>query len=183
MTPTLYFLRSSEQKILDTMLWPAFRLHKQDKTQEDFPALRIHADFFGHSDKDFGLYALVDNTIAGAIWCRILKAEQNANGFIDANTPLMHTIVVEAYRNQGIGTFMMEQFLQEVAVLYPQLSLCVLQESKAIGFYKKFGFTQVNGKKEQSPIDGQDVVTLVKKLQKKEIQRPSDGYDASRWMD
>jgi hypothetical protein len=73
--------------------------------------------------------------------------------------------------------------LQEVAVLYPQLSVSILQESKALGFYEKFGFAQVDGKKEKSPIDGQDVVTLVKKLQKKEIQRPNDGYDPSRWMD
>ncbi|MDD2790974.1 MAG: GNAT family N-acetyltransferase [Sulfurimonas sp.] len=183
MNPTLYFLRSSEQKILDNLLLPAFRLTANNKTQEEFAALRIHADFFGHSDKDLGLYALVDNKIAGALWCRILKPEQNANGFIDENTALMHAIVLEEYRGHGVGSFMMEQFLQEAAALYPQLSVSVLEDAQALRFYEKFGFNQIAQRKEKSPSDGKNVLTLVKKLQKKEIKRPTDGYDPSRWMD
>lgn len=183
MTPTLYFLRSSEQNIIDRMLPHAFCLHERKKTIDEVPTLRIHSDFFGHSDKDFGLYALMNNSIAGAIWCRILKQEQNPNGFVNTETALMSIIVLEEFRSCGVASFMMEQFLQETSALYPQLSASVLSDSKLISFYEKFGFTKLEKESEKSFVDGEEVITLVKKLQKKEIQRPSDGYDSRRWME
>lgn len=183
MNPTLYFLRSSEQNIIDRMLPHAFCLHERKKTLEELPELRIHSEFFGHSDKDFGLYALMNNSIAGAIWCRILKKEQNPNAFINEETALMSIIVLEEFRASGVASFMMEQFLEETSALYPQLSASVLSNSELLGFYEKFGFMRIEGESEKSPIDGEEVITLVKKLQKKEIKRPNDGYDPSRWMD
>jgi GNAT superfamily N-acetyltransferase len=168
MIPTLYFLRSSEEKIVQNMLQ-----FTHDKEQ-------IHADFFGHSDKDLGLYALLEHTIAGAIWCRKLKKEHNAQGFINEQTPIMHTVVLEEFQGKGVGAFMMEQFLQEAAALYEQMSVALPRESKAMEFYEKFGFAPASNEEEKNE---PEFVTLLKKLEKKEIVRPSDGYDPSRWMD
>jgi GNAT superfamily N-acetyltransferase len=169
MTPTLYFLRSSEEKIVQNML--KFT-HDNDK---------MYADFFGHSDKDLGLYALVENKIAGAIWCRCLKKEQNAAGFINEKTPILHVVVLEEFQGKGIGTFMMEQFLQEAAVLYEQISLAFNGENKELKFYEKFAFSKaLNAEQKNLANEGS---VLVKKLEKKEIIRPTDGYDPRRWMD
>jgi len=58
-----------------------------------------------------------------------------------------------------------------------------VHDSKAVGFYEKFGFLKLEGSETLSPVDGSKVITMVKKLIRQEVQRPSDGYDASKWMD
>lgn len=160
----LYFLRSSEQKIVTDMLKYAYP--KESKNPN------IYADFYGLTPKDMGLYALVNSEIAGAIWSRELQKKDNAEGFIDEKTPVLSMAVLPKFRDKGIGSFMIEQFLQEAGALYEQVS--VLPDSKAISFYEKFGFIAVNETKSS---------IMLKKLEKKEVTRPTDGYDPTRWMD
>ncbi|HQT37536.1 MAG TPA: N-acetyltransferase, partial [Sulfuricurvum sp.] len=63
------------------------------------------------------------------------------------------------------------------AVMYEQISVYVLSNSRTIKFYEELGFIQQNG------VNYSDGFTMVKKLTKKEITRPTDGYDPRRWMD
>ncbi len=181
--PTLYFLRSSEQKITSDMLHFAMRLDDLGKTLQDFPQLNIYEKFYGLSTKDLGLYALVDNTIVGAVWIRQLKAEDGANAFIDAKTPILNIAVKPEFRGKGIGSAMMSQFLLEAGAVFDTISLSVTKESKAISFFEKFGFQTKKLPLEKSPIDGCEVLTMVKELVKKEVIRPTDGYDPRKWMD
>ena len=155
MSRELYFLRSSEQKIVIDMFKYA---HPKDSTE-----LAKYTEFFGFTNKDLGLYALVDNEIAGAIWSRRLNADEE---------PRMSVAIVPKFKKQGVGIFMMEQFLQEAGALYDELSIDISSKQKAIKFYEKFGF-----KKES------DSFLLIKKLEKKEVTRPTDGYDPTHWMD
>jgi len=67
---------------------------------------------------------------------------------------------------------MMEQFLQEAGEVYEQISVYTNNNQKAINFYTKFGFVMAENK---------DI--MIKKLTKKEVVRPTDGYDPTRWMD
>ncbi len=180
---TLYFLRSSEQKITTDMLAYAMRLDELNKTLQDFPELNIYDRFYGLTTKDLGLYALYENKIAGAVWIRQLKQEDGAKGFIDEATPILNITVKPEFRAQGIGTAMFEQFLLEAGALFEQISVSVLKGSKALKFYEKFGFVKVAGSDGKSPVDGSDVFTMIKKLVKKEVIRPTDGYDPRRWMD
>ena len=165
------------------MIKYAYRLEELNKTLDEVESLKIYSDFYGLSSKDLGLYALVNNEIAGAIWSRKLNATHNSTAFIDENTPVMSMAVVPKFRNQGIGTFMMEQFLQEASAVYNSLSLNTLRESRAKNFYEKFGFKAVENSQTQSIVDGADIFIMTKKLEQKELVRPSDGYDPSRWMD
>lgn len=165
------------------MLPFAYRLDESDAILGDFPALSIYNDFYGLTRKDLGLYALVAHEIAGAIWSRKLNQEHNANAFIDENTPVLTMAVLPRFRNQGIGSAMMEQFLLEAAALYEQISVSVLKDSRAVSFYKKFGFVQAENSEGKSPVDDSEVFTMIKKLKKQEVIRPSDGYDPTRWMD
>ncbi|MEA1982153.1 MAG: GNAT family N-acetyltransferase [Campylobacterota bacterium] len=165
MTPTLYFLRSSESKIV------------KDMTKYAYPNLEnnsIYSDFYGLTTKDLGLYALVDNVLAGAIWSRRLNTEHKAEGFLDEQTPVLSIYVLPEFRDRGIGQSMMNQFLLEAAEVYEGVSVSVLDDAKVISFLKKFNF--VNVKTSPSSV-------MKKELKKKEVIRPSDGYDPRRWMD
>lgn len=155
MSRELYFLRSSEQKIVNDMVKIA--KYPQDKEEA------IYTDFYGLTTKDLGLYALVDNEIAGAIWSRKL----------DDGAPQMCLAVVAKFKDDEIASFMMDQFLQEAASLYEAVSIDISAKPESIKFYEKFGFERE---------DSNDFFML-KKLEKKEVFRPSDGYDPTRWMD
>ncbi|MBV5321400.1 MAG: GNAT family N-acetyltransferase [Sulfuricurvum sp.] len=184
MKPTLYFLRSSEQKILTDMLHYAMRLDEVNKSLSDLPKLSIYSEFYGYTSKDLGLYALVDNQLAGAIWIRRLNADHGSNGYIDDNTPILNIAVLPEFRDQGIGSQMIEQLFIEAGALYENISVSVVEDSLAVRFYERHGFIRHdNGFVEQSFVDGKKVIALLKKLQKAAVIRPSDGYDPRRWMD
>jgi len=152
----LYFLRSSEGKIVKDMVKYAY--------SEDMENLNIFTDYYGLTTKDLGLYALVDNKIAGAIWCRELNNNRD--------TPVLSVAILPEFKGEGIGAFMMDQFLQEAGAIYEQITIDITHKPKAISFYEKFGFESVDNS-----------LVLMKKLEKKEVFRPTDGYDSSYWMD
>lgn len=153
MKKELYFLRSSEQKIVNDMIKYAY--------PQDIDNLNIYTDFYGLTTKDLGLYALVDNKIAGAIWSRE----------IDGVVKLSVAILKE-FKSKGIGLFMMEQFLQEAAAVYEKITIDISHKPSSMKFYEKFGFEKID-----------DTLVLTKKLEIKEVVRPTDGYDHTRWMD
>jgi len=173
MSLELYFLRSSEQKILNDMLYYAQGIKDN----------AIYTDFYGFTRKDLGLYAMKDNVLAGAIWSRRLTAEHNSNAFIDEDNPVLNIGVKPEFRHQGIATAMMEQFLLEAAVVYKGLSISVLDDTKNINFLKKFGFEVIPDIHRVSYAQGKPSVIMKKVLEQKELIRPTDGYDASKWMD
>jgi ribosomal protein S18 acetylase RimI-like enzyme len=160
MNKELFFLRSSEQKIVDDMAKFAYP-DMQDRS--------IYTDFYGLTRKDLGLYCLDKHKIAGAIWTRRLNIEHNSSAFIDENTPVMSMAIVPEFDFEDIGQFMMDQFLLEAGALYNQISVDVKNEH--IEFYEKFGFKRY---KDNIYIKGFEI---------KEVVRPSDGYDPTRWMD
>lgn len=183
MIPTLYFLRSSEQKIATDMLHYAYRLDEVGKRVEDVLQLETYSKFYGLSSKDLGLYALSEHKIAGAAWLRLLKEDDNANGFIDEKTPVLTIGIKPDFRAKGIGSAMLEQLFLESGALFERISVSVLKSEKALSFFKKHGFVEVENSFGKSPVDGSEVVTMVKELPKERVVRPSDGYDPRRWMD
>jgi ribosomal protein S18 acetylase RimI-like enzyme len=152
MTPTLYFLRSSENKIVENMLAYAHP-HQENRN--------IYSDFYGLTTKDLGLYALVDNKIAGAIWSREID-----------ETPSISLAVLPEFQNKGIANAMLGQFLQEAAVVYETMKIESYGDANNIKLLEKFGF-----------IAEEDSSLMRIVLEKKELVRPSDGYDPRRWMD
>ena len=181
--PILYFLRSSEQKIATDMLTFAMRLNEFNKTLQDFPELNIYNRHYGLSSRDLGLYALDEHSIAGAAWIRLLSIEDGANGFVNTNTPILSIAVKPEFRAKGIGSAMLEQLLIEAGAVFEQISVSVVKNSKAVKFYKKFGFVKLENSEGKSPVDNSQVFTMIKKLIKQDIIRPTDGYDPRRWMD
>ena len=183
MNATLYFLRSSEQKIVTDMLWYAYRLDEIDKKVNDFDKLGIYEKYYGLTRRDLGLYALAQNTLAGAAWIRLISKDKEPNAFIDEQTPILSIAVKPEFRLSGIGSLMLDQLLQETGALYKQISVSVLKESSAIKFFEKFGFERYSDIVEKSPVDNSATIIMTKQLSNVEVVRPSDGYDPSRWMD
>lgn len=166
------------------MLYYAMRLDEVKKSLADLPKLAIYEAFYGFTSKDLGLYALVDNQLAGAVWIRRLNADHGSNGYIDDTTPILMIAVLPEFRGRGIGSEMMSQLLIEAGALYERISVSVVSDSPAIRFYERHGFVRYqNGSNEKSFVDGADVVTMIKQLNKAEVKRPTDGYDPRRWMD
>ena len=183
MNPTLYFLRSSEQKIATDMLRYAARLDEVGKTLDEIPELAIYERHYGLTHKDLGLYALAGHELVGAAWIRLFAERDGANAFVDETTPVLTVGVKPQFRSRGIGSAMLEQLLLEAGALYEQISVSVLEDSHAVPFYEKFGFTRLEGSQKISPVDGQIAITLLKQLERKTVQRPSEGYDPTYWMD
>lgn len=183
MKPILYFLRSSEQKIATDMLHYAYRLDEVGKTLKDVMHLETFSRFYGLSSKDLGLYALSEHKIAGAAWLRLLREDDKAEGFIDEKTPVLTIGINPEFRAKGIGSAMLEQLFLEAGALFEYISVSVLNSEKAVSFFKKHGFIKVENSLGKSPIDGSEVVTMVKELPKERVVRPTDGYDPQKWMD
>jgi GNAT superfamily N-acetyltransferase len=150
----LYFLRSSENKIVENMCKYAHPTSQDSKK---------YTHYYGLTSKDLGLYALVENNIAGAIWSRILS---------DETLPTISLAVLPTYRYKGVAKMMMEQFLLEAATIYDKLQVDTYNNEDLKKFYTKFGFKNDNNSS-----------IFTKELEKKELIRPTDGYDASKWMD
>ncbi|OHE06769.1 MAG: GNAT family N-acetyltransferase [Sulfurimonas sp. RIFOXYD12_FULL_33_39] len=165
------------------MLHYAYRLDELGKSLEDFSQLEIFSRFYALSSKDLGLYALDEHTIAGAVWIRLLKKDDNANGFVNETTPILTIAVKPEFRNKGIGSAMLEQLFLEAGAIFEQISVSVLNSEKTVNYFKKFGFVEVENSQKTSPVDESEVITMVKKISNERVVRPSDGYDPRKWMD
>jgi len=139
MTPTLYFLRSSESKIVKDMTKYA---HKKSDN------LNIYYDFYGLTAKDLGLYALVDGIIAGAIWSRKF----------DGETPILSLAVLPEFRAKGLATAMMEQFLVEAGAVSQEMQVQTYADERAVNFYEKFDFIKLPKRVMSKTFERQEIV-------------------------
>lgn len=137
MEKELYFLRSSEQYLAKELLLYAANFDETKKSLEEYPSLEQYHREYGAFNGDIGVYLIADKKAAGGAWVRLL-----ANGFalVDHDTPELIFAVMPEYRNQGIGTLILQQLFIEVAKLYPQISLSVKKDSRAIALFERLGF-------------------------------------------
>lgn len=183
MKPVLYFLRSTEHGIVKEMIRYAMRLDELGKSLGDMPELSIYERHYGQNGTDIGLYALVDNRVAGAAWVRIFATDNGAEAFVDGETPVLSIAVKPEFRRQGVGSAMLEQLLLEAGALYERMAVSAVAGSPEMAFLERFGFIALEGSQKTSPVDGKAVVTMMKSLERREVVRPTDGYDPRRWMD
>ncbi len=100
---------------------------------------------WGQKPGDEGLIA-VDNQSdlpIGAVWTRILPAEDPGWGFVDADTPELGVALLPDYRGQGIGTVLMTQLLAQMSGRFKAVSLSVDPKNPAMRLYRRLGFEVV----------------------------------------
>lgn len=162
MTPTLFFLRSSEQRIVTNLLKVAARLEEDKLTLQEVPHLRIYDEHYGRNNTDIGLYAMVGTEVAGGAWVRLFNEDSPGYGFVDTNTPELVLGVKVPYRNQGIATMLLQQLFIEVARSFKQMSLCVRTTNPVIALYERLGFCKVEGSEVYNKKNNTTVITMLK---------------------
>lgn len=114
-----------------------------------YPQVQVYWDDWGQGKDDHCLVALVEGTIAGAVWIRTFQGELKGFGCIDEQTPEIAIALFEAYRNQGIGTQMMIQIINLMkAEGYSQVSLSITKGNPAIRLYERLGFKTIDENEE-----------------------------------
>lgn len=122
------------------------------------PTIAQYIANWGSLSNDVALVAVAeDNVLLGAIWGRFFLAIRPGYGFVDEQTPEIGMAVKSDFRNQGIGT----QLIQELAQVYQTkgiaaLSLSVHRQNKAKYLYEILGFEVLR--------EEGDALVMVKKL-------------------
>jgi len=134
-------LRPEEIPVLDDFLYEAIFIPDgvpvPPRSIIENEDLQVYVRDFGKRPDDRCLVAEVDGKVVGAVWARIM----NDYGHIDNQTPSLAISLYKEFRNQGIGTMLLSQMLEQLHQDgYKQVSLSVQKENYAKGMYRKAGF-------------------------------------------
>lgn len=143
-------IKESEYDILEDFLYEAIfipeGIEAPPKEIINQPELQVYIDNFGKRKGDFCFVAEVKEKIIGAVWVRIM----NDYGHVDDETPSFAISLYKEYRNNGIGTALMESMLGLLKNEgYKQASLAVKKANYAVKMYKKVGFDIIDENEEE----------------------------------
>lgn len=99
---------------------------------------------WGNRDGDVSVIATVHSTPVGAAWYRYWTNDNFIRGYVDEKAPVLVIGVHRDYRQQGIGSKMIDWLLEyasEHAV--SQISLSVSKDNYAINLYRQKDFLEV----------------------------------------
>ncbi len=147
---TIRKINRDEYPLLDNFLYEAIFIPEgaelPPKTIINSPELQVYVDRFGELKDDWGLVAMINNKIVGAVWARIMEDY----GHVDDKTPSLAISLYKEYRGLGIGTAMMKEMLVLLKEHgYKQVSLSVQKANYAVKLYKKVGFEIVKETEEE----------------------------------
>lgn len=143
----LYFLRSSEQYLAKELLLYAAGLDNTGTSLDEYPSLQQYERNYGSYSGDVGVYIIVENKVAGGAWVRLLA---NGYGHIDHDTPELVCAVKPEYRNQGIGTAVLNQLFIEVSKVFGRICLSVEETSPSVSLYERLGFKKTEGSEHEN---------------------------------
>lgn len=98
---------------------------------------------WGERDGDTAVVATMNSIPVGASWYRLWTDDDFIIGYIDEVTPILAIGVSSDYRNQGIGTKIMEWIIDSAAKQAIQrISLSVSKDNLALNLYRQQGFEE-----------------------------------------
>lgn len=137
-------MQVDEYHLFDDLLYAA--VYQPDKNNLiprsviNIPEVRAYIDHFGEKEGDYCLVADYAGKVEGAVWVRKVKSF----GYVDDSTPELAISVSEGYRNQGIGSRLLDALINYLSdVGYKQLSLSVQKANDALRLYKRKGFITI----------------------------------------
>jgi GNAT superfamily N-acetyltransferase len=93
-------------------------------------------------DGDVAVIAHETGNRVGAAWFRLFGTSEPGYGFVDEQTPELSISVVPSRRKHGVGQELLDALLETArAEGHTQVSLSVEQDSPAVAFYERNGFT------------------------------------------
>jgi GNAT superfamily N-acetyltransferase len=114
----------------------------------DDPDIACYVQGWGRPG-DWGLLALdgenqAGATPAGAVWLRQWsEVAEKGYGYVSPHIPELSLALLPEYRNQGLGTRLLETVIALAKPDYPGLSLSVVESSPARRLYERLGFRKV----------------------------------------
>ncbi len=138
-------IEKNEIDRLEDMLYEAVYQPDKNNTipREVIKVPRVYAyiDDFGKYNDDYCFVADLNGRIIGAVWVRIITGKIKGYGNVDNQTPEFAISLFEEYRNQGIGTKLMNKMINHLQKSgYKHTSLSVQKENYAVKLYRKVGF-------------------------------------------
>ncbi len=110
-------------------------------------SLSKYIEKWGKDKFDIALVVEIENKLVGAVWGRLFTNENKGFGYIDNKTPELSMAIKNEYRNQGIGTKLIEAIITEYNKIEVKfLSLSVDKANKSLNLYKRIGFETVEEK-------------------------------------
>jgi ribosomal protein S18 acetylase RimI-like enzyme len=92
---------------------------------------------------DWGLLAYDGDTPVGAVWLRQWTGDQKGYGYVSPAIPELSIALLPDYRNQGLGSRMLNAVITMAKEHFPCLSLSVVGSSPARLLYERLGFRKV----------------------------------------
>lgn len=147
MTVTIRQITSDDIDTLWLMLFYAAHVDEEDgKTVQDARnnlGLEKYVARWGRNG-DLGFVALDEhsNQAVGAVWARLFVGDK-AYSVTDDDTPELAIAILPDYIGQGIGTQLMQIFLDAAKKQFPAVALNVRADNAALRLYKRLGFEVV----------------------------------------
>ncbi len=107
------------------------------------PDLKRYVDGWMQRDGDIGLAAEVAAAPVGAAWLRLWRGQDRGYGFVDPSTPELSIAVLPEHRGRGYGSQLLTSLMDLAKDRFPGISLSVSSENRALGLYKRLGFSQI----------------------------------------
>lgn len=143
-------IKDSEYHLLEDFLYEAIfippGIETPPKSIIQTAELQVYIAGFGTEKDDICFVAEVENTVAGAVWVRVMEDY----GHIEDGVPSFAISLYKEYRGYGIGTALMKRMLTELKERgYKKASLAVQKANYAVKMYKSLGFKIVDENEEE----------------------------------
>lgn len=137
-------IQKKEYFFLDEMLYLALYVPEGaepfSKELLLLPEIARYTKDFGKKN-DFGLVALENEILVGAIWVRLFSESGKGFGWIDKHTPELSMAVNSSHRGLGIGKKLLLTLFAELKTHdVKKISLSVDKRNGAFQLYKKLDF-------------------------------------------
>jgi len=134
---------TSDEDFLWVMLYYAAHMDKDRAAllyaAKDDPYLARYVSAWGQPT-DLGVVGRDSGAPVGAVWSRLLIGEHRTYGYVDDQTPELAAAVLPEYIGKGIGTKLLDAYLERASTLFPAVTLNVRADNPAVRLYERAGF-------------------------------------------
>ena len=156
-------IKQEEYQFLEEMLYEALFVPpgqpKYPKSIIENPDIKKYIENWNQKEGDLAIVGVENDKLVAAIWGRKFDELKKGYGFVDKDIPEISMAVKKEYRNQGIGTNLINVIEHEfIEMGITNLSLSVDKLNPAKRLYERCGFKLFE---EQGT-----AITMIKQLKK-----------------
>ena len=112
----------------------------------EHPKIAVYHEGWMRDGDDGVIAETSDGTFVGMAFCRLFPDGEDAQGFVDPDTPELAVGVETEYRGLGVGrTLLQHLHASRLAAGVARMSLSVDADNRAVRLYESLGYNQVQG--------------------------------------